>query len=161
MKTPKISVIMSVYNGMPFLAEAVDSILGQTYKNFEFIIVDDASQDGTWKYLKSIKDKRIKLLHNPKNLGVAKSLNLALKTSTGNYAARMDSDDISLPTRFQEQAQFLEKHKEYILVGSQVQWIDEKKHLSKGFDVPQADAQIRKKLIWKNQIHHATVMFRK
>lgn len=161
MKNPKISVIMSVKNGMPLLKESVESILGQTFKNFEFIIVDDASTDQTWKYLKSLKDERIKLTKNKKNLGVAKSLNVALQASIGDYAARMDSDDISLPIRFQKQIEFLETHKEYLLIGSQVQWVDEKNDPAEGFNVPQTDDEIRKKLIWRNQIHHATVMFRK
>ena len=90
---PKISVIMSVYNGTPFLEEAVESILKQTYKNFEFIIVDDASTDETWKYLKFLNDQRIKLLKNTKNLGLAASLNIALRQAQGDFVARMDADD--------------------------------------------------------------------
>lgn len=116
-----ISVIMSVYNGMPYLEEAVESILSQTYKKFEFIIVDDASTDNSWKYLKSLKDKRIKLLKNSKNLGLTKSLNRALKSSNGYYIARMDSDDISYSNRFIEQLKFLEKNKEISLCGT---WAD-------------------------------------
>ena len=79
LKNPKISVIMSVYNGLPYLKEAVKSILVQTYKNFEFIVVDDASTDNSWKYLTGIKDKRLILIQNKKNLGLAVSLNKAIK----------------------------------------------------------------------------------
>lgn len=161
MNTPKISVIMSVYNGIPYLKEAVESILNQTYDNFEFIIVDDASIDSSWQYLKSLKDKRIKLIKNKKNLGLAASLNKTLRQAQGDYVARMDADDINLPNRFQKQVNFLNAHRDYILVGSQVQWVDENENSISGFDVPQTDEEIRKKLIWRNQIHHATVMFRK
>src|SRR3989338_4267706 len=123
---PKISVIMSVYNGMPlgpqsaswrtrtassaYLKDAVESILNQTYENFEFIIVDDASVDNSWDYLKNLNDHRIKLIKNKKNLGLAASLNKALKVAKGNYIARMDADDISLPTRFEEQVNYLQKN---------------------------------------------------
>lgn len=161
MKTPKISAVMSVYNGMPFLEEAVESILGQTYKDFEFIIVDDASTDGTSDYLQSLKDKRVKVITNSKNLGVAKSLNKGLEKSEGDYIARMDADDISTQDRLQRQADFLNSHSEYVLVGSQVQWISEEGKAIDGFDVPQENDEIRKKFILRNQIHHATVMFRR
>ena len=98
---------MAVYNGMPYLTVAVESILAQTYKNFEFIIVDDASTDKSRKYLKSLKDKRISLLRNNKNLGLAASLNRGLKRAGGEYIARMDADDISLPQRFEVQLNFM------------------------------------------------------
>src|SRR3990167_10971452 len=107
---PKISVIMSVYNGMPFLKEAVASILKQTYRNFEFIIVDDGSRDKSWEYLKSLKDTRIKLLKNGRNLGLAASLNKALKKAKGDFIARMDADDVSFPQRLETQIKFLEKN---------------------------------------------------
>lgn len=116
---------MAVYNGMPYLPQAVNSILNQTYKNFEFIIVDDASSDKTWPYLKSLKDKRIKLIKNSKNLGLAKSLNKALDQSTGDYIARMDADDISLPNRFEAQIKFLLKNPSVDLCGSWAKLIDD------------------------------------
>ena len=87
---------MSVFNGMPYLTEAVKSILNQTYKNFEFIIVDDASTDVTWRYIRSVRDKRVKLIKNRDNQGLAKSLNKALRKAQGDYVARMDADDVSL-----------------------------------------------------------------
>lgn len=117
-KRAKISVVMSVYNGMPYLKEAVDSILAQSYKNFEFIIVDDASIDGTWKYLRGLKDKRIKLIKNKKNLGLALSLNKALRQAHGDYIARMDADDISYPVRLKKQLDYLERNKKVDLCGS-------------------------------------------
>lgn len=157
----KISVVMSVYNGMPYLEEAVKSILNQTYRNFEFIIIDDASTDSSWGYLKSLKDRRIKLIKNEKNLGLASSLNKGIKAARGDYVARMDADDISLPQRFEKQINFFKAHKDYILVGSQVIWVDKNNNLISGFDTPLKDEDIRKKLIIRNQFHHATVMFRR
>ena len=100
---PEISIIMSVYNGMPYLRQAVQSILNQTYKHFEIIIVDDASTDDSLRYLKSIKDKRVNLIKNLKNLGLASSLNIALRKARGDYIARMDADDVSLPRRLETQ----------------------------------------------------------
>ena len=95
---------------MPYLKDAVKSILNQSYKNFEFIIVNDASTDGTFKYLKNLKDKRIKLIDNLKNLGLAASLNKALTASKGSYIARMDADDVCLPNRLVIQLDYLEQN---------------------------------------------------
>lgn len=158
---PILSVVMAVKNGLPFLKEAAESILAQTYKDFEFIIIDDASSDDSLVYLKGLKDKRIKVIKNKKNLGLAASLNIGLKAAKGEYIARMDADDISLPQRFEKQINFFKAHKDYILVGAQVMWMDKNNKLISGFDVPLKDEDIRKKLIIRNQFHHAAVMFRK
>lgn len=120
----QISILTSVANGMPYLVQAVESILGQTYKNFEFIIVDDASTDKSWQYLTSLKDKRIKLIRNEKNLGLARSLNIALRQARGDFVARMDADDISLPQRLQVQLDFLQKHRDVSLCGTWVRLIN-------------------------------------
>lgn len=126
MKKPKISVIMSVYNGMPYLKEAVQSILKQTFKDFEFIVVNDASTDDSWQYLKGLNDKRIKLIINEKNLGLATSLNDGIKIAKGNFIARMDADDVSKPDRLEVQYKFLTKNPEIDLCGSWADIIDEK-----------------------------------
>ena len=129
---------------MPFLKEAGESILKQTYKNFEFIIVDDASTDETWTYLKNLKDKRIKLIKNKKNLGLAVSLNIALRqvfdpevldseartqraqteSARGDYVARMDADDISLPRRLEAQLEFMQENPDVDLCGTWAYLID-------------------------------------
>ena len=98
---------MSVYNGLPYLQKSIDSILNQTYKDFEFIIIDDCSTDKTWNILSEYaqKDKRIRLFKNEENLGLTKSLNKGLKVVQGEYIARMDGDDIALPERFEKQIQ--------------------------------------------------------
>jgi len=110
MKEPKVTVLMPVYNGEKYLNEAIDSILGQTFKDFKFLIINDGSTDGTADILKSYKDSRIKVTNNEKNIGLTKSLNKGLKMAKSEYIARMDADDISLPTRLQKQVEFMDSH---------------------------------------------------
>ena len=153
---PKISVIMSIYNGMPYLEQAVESVLNQTYKNFEFIIVDDASADDTLKYLKSLKDRRIKLIRNKKNLGLAVSLNIALRQARGDFVARMDADDISLSMRFEEQINFLQKHPTIGICGSFVNVIDETDKIIGKIKKPTSDKEIKKELFWLTPLLHPT-----
>lgn len=98
---PLVSVIMSVFNDQKNVRKSILSILNQTYSNFEFLIMDDGSTDETYKAINSIKDKRIKLFKNTKNIGLTKSLNLLIKESKGELIARQDSDDISHFNRFQ------------------------------------------------------------
>ena len=126
-KKPLISVIMPVYNPGVFLAGAIDSILAQIYQNFEFIIVDDASTDGSWKTIRSYArtDKRIRCYRNSINLGVSLTSNIAISKAKGKILARMDSDDISSPDRLQKQLRFLQKHPKVILVGGQCTIIDD------------------------------------
>lgn len=158
---PKISVIMSVYNGLPHLKDAVKSILDQTYTNFEFIIIDDASEDGTWKYLQDLQDKRIRLLRNKKNLGLARSLNIALRQAQGDFIARMDADDISIDSRLEKQLNFLETNKEIDLCGSWVNLIDEKGKIVGEKKYPTNPEDIKKKLPLYNPIIHPSVMARR
>lgn len=147
---------MSVYNGMPYLPEAVRSILNQTYKNFEFIIVDDASTDGTWLYLNSIKDERIKLIRNSKNLGLAASLNIALSKTTGDYIARMDADDISLPNRLKIQINYLLNNAQIDICGSWAKLVDDKGDIIGEIKKPIGDKQIKKMNQWITGIIHPT-----
>jgi len=147
---------MAVYNGMPYLTVAVESILAQTYKNFEFIIVDDASTDKSRKYLKSLKDKRISLLRNNKNLGLAASLNRGLKRAGGEYIARMDADDISLPQRFEVQLNFMNANPDIDLCGTWVEKINSAGKIIGETKHPQADTSIKKLLAWQSAIVHPT-----
>jgi len=113
-----VSVIMSVYNGAKFLERSVESILNQSIQDFEFIICDDASTDDTYEKLLKYKneDSRFIIIQNQTNLGLAASLNRCLEKATGEYIARMDDDDISLPTRLEEEIMFLKKNPEYAFV---------------------------------------------
>ena len=120
-----ISVIMSVYNDEKYLSKAVESILNQSYKDFEFIIVNDGSTDNSFEILEKYQqdDKRVILIEQD-NIGLTKSLNKAIDMACGKYIARMDSDDISLLTRFQKQIDFLEQNKDYALAGTNIAKID-------------------------------------
>lgn len=107
---PKVSVLMPTYNVEKYIAEAIESILNQTFTDFELIILDDGSTDGSADIAKSFTDNRIVYHHNDVNLGLANNLNVGLGMARGKYIARMDGDDISLPKRFQTQIDFLEAH---------------------------------------------------
>lgn len=109
-RPPKVSVVMAVYNGQRFVREAIDSILSQTFSDFEFIIVDDASSDRTPRILDGYQDPRIILVHNPANSGPAISRNKAFGRARGDYVAIQDSDDISLPSRIEKQTKILDEN---------------------------------------------------
>jgi len=148
---------MSVYNGMPYLKDAVQSILNQSYKDFEFIIIDDASTDSTWKFLKSEKDKRIRLIKNKKNLGLAASLNIGLKIAKGDYIARMDADDISLPERLDTQLRFMEKRPDIDVCGAWIKKINSSNKVFGKYESPVSNSGIKKLLIWAPAIVHPTL----
>ena len=113
-----ISVVMPVYNTpVPLLKDAVDSILNQTFRDFDFIIIDDGSEGETAVYLDGLDDPRIKLLRNEKNIGITKSLNIGFRAARGKYIARMDGDDISLEERLKKQYAYMESHPDVVLVG--------------------------------------------
>ena len=116
-KIPIISVVMSVYNGEKYLREAIDSILNQTYKIFELIIINDCSTDNTAEILQSYNDTRIKVVNNEQNLRLPASLNKGLRLTKGKYIARMDADDIALPDRFEKQVRYLENHPDVAVIG--------------------------------------------
>ena len=120
-----ISVVMAVYNGEKYLKEAIDSILSQTYKNFEFIVIDDCSSDNTPIILKSYTDARIQVVRNEQNLRLPTSLNKGFKIARGKYIARMDADDIAMPDRFEKQVKYLEAHQEVAVIGGSFQVFNE------------------------------------
>jgi len=121
----KVTILTTVYNGLPYLTESIESTLNQTYDDFDFLIIDDASPDAqVVKCIKSYKDSRIKLVVNEKNLGVSNTINKALTIIQTPYIVRSDQDDISLPDRVQEQVDFLEKNPEISIVSSWEHTID-------------------------------------
>lgn len=129
MKKDLISVLMGIYNipSKEILEKSINSILNQSYKNIEFIIIDDGSTNDTYKWAKEItkNDKRVILKKNEKNLGLTKTLNKCLKLATGEFIARMDGDDYSHKDRFEKQLSFLKNNKEYQLVGCNIENFDE------------------------------------
>ncbi|MBQ9229374.1 MAG: glycosyltransferase [Eubacterium sp.] len=159
---PKISVIMGIYNGERTMREALDSIIAQTFTDWECIICDDASTDATPTILKEYQDRypdKFILLRNEKNLMLSGSLNRCLAAASGEYIARMDDDDRCLPQRFAKEAAFLDEHPEYSVVGSNVQFFNETDGLGEVihkieeptvYDVPKV-----------NPFFHPTVMMRK
>jgi glycosyltransferase involved in cell wall biosynthesis len=120
----KISVLTTVYNGRKYLAEAIESVLNQTWVNFEFIIIDDASTDNSVEIIKSYNDSRIRFFKNEKNIGQLASLNKGLKLAKGDYIARLDQDDVCLPARLEEQYKYLENNDEVTIISSWEHTID-------------------------------------
>ncbi|MHB8261608.1 MAG: glycosyltransferase family 2 protein [Bacteroidia bacterium] len=118
MMIPAVSVIMPVYNAEPYLKEAIESILNQTFTDFELLIIDDASTDKSVEIVKSYHDNRIVLLHKPVNSGITDSLNMAIPLAKGKYIARMDADDISMPDRFLKQYNYMEQHPDILVLGT-------------------------------------------
>ncbi len=158
MSSPKISVIMSVRNGMPYLPEAVHSILEQTFTDFEFIILDNASTDGSVEWIAELKDSRIRLLQNEKDIGLSASLNRGLDASRGQYVARMDADDISLPNRFQAQLTFMDEHSDISVCGGQIDILGSK---TPNFPYPYEHRAMCSELFFEVPMAHPAVMFRR
>jgi glycosyltransferase involved in cell wall biosynthesis len=152
---------MPVYNGERFLAEAVESILGQTYADFELVAVDDASTDGSRSVLDRYRDPRVRVLTNERNLGGAASANRAMTEARGVYIARMDQDDVSLPARLEKQVDFLDRHPGIALVGTWAEIIDEE-----GREIGQrrfatASDDLYRLLLKFCALVHSSVMFRR
>ncbi|MBN1405367.1 MAG: glycosyltransferase [Candidatus Omnitrophica bacterium] len=160
-KIPEISVIMSVYNGQKHLKKSVDSILNQTFNDFEFITINDGSTDETRKIFESYKDERLRIVHLDKNIGIPKAKNMALKMAKGRYVAIADADDIYLPDRLKKQRDFLENNPDVGLVASAHYIIDENDNVVGRRSYIGADRIFRKKLIIGNIFCHSTVMLRK
>lgn len=154
---PKISVVMPTYNAEKFLRESVDSILSQTYRDFELLIIDDNSKDHTREIINSYKDERIKLI-NGDCKGLPAALNKGILAAKGEYIARMDADDISLPERFEEQVNFLDKHPDISLVGSWQKYIGFDSSTHKPLQFPE---QVKVSMLFGCELCHSTVMFRK
>jgi GT2 family glycosyltransferase/radical SAM superfamily enzyme YgiQ (UPF0313 family)/Tfp pilus assembly protein PilF/glycosyltransferase involved in cell wall biosynthesis/SAM-dependent methyltransferase len=158
---PKISVVMSVYNGDKYLEKAIQSIMHQSFQDFEFIIIDDASTDSTTDILAKLTDPRCRIIRNHKNLGLTRSLNIGMSEAKGEFIARMDADDISLPHRLEIQYEFLRKNPEYSLVGSSFYSIDENGRTLSLVPVLTSDQEIRAGLQKQNWFGHGSVMMRK
>ncbi len=158
-----ISVVMSVYNAEKYLKEAIDSILNQTYKDFEFIIVNDCSTDSSWAILKDYEKryKCISLINNHENMGLTKSLNIALAISKGKYIARMDADDISEINRFERQIEYFNTHEDIDILGTFSNDIDESGKVFRTRTTPVEHKDIVKMLPKLCPISHPTVMFKK
>jgi Glycosyltransferases involved in cell wall biogenesis len=121
----KVSVILPVYNAERYLSDAINSIVGQTFTDWELVIINDGSTDGSDQIISKFTDSRIHYYQNEENLGLIKTLNKAITLCCGEYIARMDADDVCLPIRFEKQIDFLDKYPGYAMCGSWVNVIDE------------------------------------
>ncbi len=154
--TPIVSAIMPVYNAEKYIGEAIESILKQTLDDWELIVVDDGSTDGSIEIIKSFHDNRITILRNQQNMGVSKSSNIGLQHSKGRYVTRMDADDISEKTRFEKQVGFLDKHPDYVLCACNVRTTDG----SVFFILPEEDQLLKISLLYQNPFVHSSVLVR-
>lgn len=156
---PKISVLISVYNGEKYIEQALKSIYNQTYQDFEVVIVDDGSTDRTAEIVFKMKDSRTFIYRNSENKGLTKSLNIGLKLCRGEYIARMDADDISRPQRFEKQIEFLKEHPDCIVLGCWCDRIDSNGQIHGAYDRrPTKPADIKRRLLYGNCIAHPTAM---
>jgi len=158
---PKISVVMSVLNGEAFLRPAVESILNQTFGDFEFIIIDNASTDATCAILDSYGDPRIVRVRNDNVLTLTQSLNKGLALARGDYIARQDADDISAPERFARQVALLDAQPDTVLVGTHVRMIDERGAAFAMFAPPVDPGALYETLPSANPFAHSSCMFRR
>lgn len=156
---PLVTVLMPVYNSRDHLREAIESVLSQKFRDFEFIIMDDGSTDGSRDIVYSYKDSRIKLHLSTENQGIAKTLNEGIKLAEGRYLARMDADDICLPHRLTRQVDFMETFSHIGLVGSGVMKI-RKNRTNKIVSWPETNAEIKIDMLFQNPFFHPSVMVR-
>lgn len=156
--SPRVTVLMPAYNAEKFLLESIGSILDQTFKDFEFLIIDDGSTDGSAEIIRSYSDPRIRFVQNTENLKLTATLNAGLALARGEYIARMDADDFSLPERLAKQVMFLDTHPAVGIVGVWAQAFGEAH-----FKIPHpADSErIRAKLLFDTALVHPAVLMRR
>jgi glycosyltransferase involved in cell wall biosynthesis len=152
---------MSVKNGQKYVSKSIESMLDQSFEKFEFLIIDDGSEDGTWDILNRNRDKRVKLFRNRLGMGLTKSLNFLLGKCRGRYIARIDADDLSFKDRIETQCQFLDKNPETDLTASFCRIVDgddlEITNYCPGYD----SLSLKWAIIFRNVIRHSTTMWRK
>jgi glycosyltransferase involved in cell wall biosynthesis len=159
--SPQISVLMSVHNGEAYLKDAIDSILAQTFTDFEFILINDCSTDTSKSIIESYNDERIVVINNEVNLGLTRSLNLGLAKAVGKYVARMDSDDTCSSDRLQKQYEHLEAHQGTLVVGSNINIMNDEGYIVKENEYPESFEDILGTVFFKNPLVHSTAMFRR
>jgi len=150
-----------VYNQPEYLADAVFSVLGQTFADFEYIIVDDGSDDSTREILGGVDDKRVIIIRNTRNEGLTRSLNIALRYAKGKYIARLDADDLMKPNRLQMQIEVLSGQPDYALCGSNAEIIDIHGNYLHTAHTEVTSDNAFKMLLWGNFLIHSSVMFMK
>jgi glycosyltransferase involved in cell wall biosynthesis len=161
MSNPTITILMPAYNAGLYIHEAIDSVLAQSFSDFELIIVDDGSTDDTKAKVLSYTDSRIQLLEIEHG-GVSKALNTGLVKAKGKYVARFDADDVCYPNRLERQFSFLEKYPEYVVVGSDAEYmLEDGNHLFQFSCIGHTHQEIKGKLYFYCPFIHSSVMYRK
>ena len=161
MSRPLVSVVMSAWNEEKYVGKTIESILNQTFTDFEFIIVNDGSTDKTQQVLDDFasRDKRIKIIVNEANMYIARSLNRGIQSAQGEYVAIIDAADVAHPMRLEKQVRFLQDHRDVHLVGTYVYWVDEGGNVVGEWKVPQV---IKNSKLYLPQIAvHPSIMIRK
>lgn len=159
--SPKISVVIPVYNCQEFVRTAIHSILAQTYRDFELLLLDDASSDGSLEIMQSFKDPRIRLIRNDVNLGIAKTHNRGIELARGEYLAMLDHDDYSYPDRLAQQLDVLERNRDFALLGTWGELMDETgRRLGNVKRYPVSSEDIWSSLLFMNCILHPSIMAR-
>jgi len=158
---PEVTVLMTVYNGMPYLPLAIESILKQTWTDFEFLIINDCSTDNSRDVIQSYGDPRIRLLDNEENINQTRSLNRGLEHTRTELVARMDADDISHPKRLERQVAYLREHPEVVAVGTNLRFIDHKGKVTGQFIRPEHNLALRWMQLFSCPISCGAMMFRK
>lgn len=151
---------MGVYNGERYLDVALESILSQTFVDFEFIIINDASTDKSAEILAGYDDPRLRIFKNEQNMGLARSLNRAIELAQGTYIARQDADDLSEPRRLEKQVAFLDTHLKVGVVGTTTEWIDDEDKFIKIWHQPLENAAIQETLLDYCCLIHGSTMYR-
>ncbi len=159
--TPDVSVIMPVFNGERYVGQAISSVLEQSYRNFELVIIDDGSRDSTKRRVERFRDDRIRFYEHNDNQGIAASRNDGLSKAKGPYIAWLDSDDIASPSRLERQLDFLEKNRKYGLCSSNVVSIDAEGRQSSGKWWNTSNIPVDWQMLWTNPIAQSSVMIRK
>lgn len=160
MSRPRVTVLMSVHNGGRWLRAAIESVLAQTWRDFEFLILDDASSDDSATQIESFRDPRIRLIRLPENIGLTRSLNAGLREARGEFIARQDADDLSVSERLAKQLAYLEAHSTTPLVGAQARVVDADDRPRGVRDLPLEAVAIRWLCLLDNPIIHTAAMFR-
>jgi glycosyltransferase involved in cell wall biosynthesis len=158
---PTVTVLMSVYNGQTYLREAIKSILNQTFTDFEFLIINDGSSDASRSIICSYDDPRIRLIDNPANLGLTKSLNRGLRLAKGRYVARQDADDVSEPQRLTQQVNFMEANQHLALLGTWYRGIDAEGNFAYKVRLPSDQIELQWALLFYCPFVHSSVMLNK
>lgn len=160
-KQVEISVILPVYNASKYLRKSIESVLNQSFVDFELIIINDASTDDSEEIIKQFTDSRIIYIKNEVNKRLIKTLNLGLSVAKGKYIARMDADDIAIPNRFEMQVSFLNTNQDYVLVGTSVNQIEENDVFIKRLNYFQKHEELVFSLVFFSPFVHPSVMIRK